>query len=381
MTVRELSRKVATWTTRQRWSVRPPRPAGRPAVRVSGPDWFADLVSDEFDVVTDDDSDAPTIRWELRPTQMEPGVVSRPFVSPRRSHPGSRRRLPKGCPAGFRELDASARRTRPSRAAGMPDSSDVAESNEVHLAFRSAHQHSLLDAIGYTSSGIASSRPLVDVVCVSRRPGRAAVVTALFDAQTYQHRRLTIVTTVPAEDHPTILELRATHPEVRIVARPGATLGACLNEFVESAAAPLVAKWDDDDWYGPNYLLDLVLDRNATGATVTGKHSYFTYLEHLDSTYVRFPEREFRDTSFLAGGTLLIDVTRLDGVRFPNVNLGEDRGFLADCVRRGLRVRSADSFNYVQFRGAENTWKVPDAHFLAHVAEAGAGLRLDLATV
>ena len=114
---------------------------------------------------------------------------------------------------------------------------------------------------------------------------------------------------------------------------------------------------------------------------MTGKHSCFVYLEPSDSTHVRFPGQEFRDTSFLAGGTLLLDVDALRGTRFPDVNLGEDSGLLAACLRGGLRVRSADAFNYVQMRGADNTWQVSDAEFLARSAKVGQGLRLDRAAL
>jgi hypothetical protein len=381
MTIRSVASKLATLLRRQRWSFRPPRPTDRPEVRVEGPNWFVELVSDEFRVVADGNPAAPLIVWQQGSGDETPTIVSGPFVSPRRSHPGSRRALPKGCPDDFRPLDALARRQRPPGGfEGAKGNVGDSPSTAIHEALRSARRCSLLAALQWNSQGV-TAQPDVDVVCVSRRPGRAAEVVALFDAQTYGPRRLTIVTTVPIDAEPVIRQLRVTRPDVIIVERPGRTLGACLNEFIDNTSAVLVAKWDDDDWYGPNYLLDLVLDRNATGAAVTGKHSCFVYLEPSDSTHVRFPGQEFRDTSFLAGGTLLLDVDALRGTRFPDVNLGEDSGLLAACLRGGLRVRSADTFNYVQMRGADNTWQVSDAEFLARSAKVGQGLRLDRAAL
>jgi len=163
--------------------------------------------------------------------------------------------------------------------------------------------------------------------------------------------------------------------------RAGTKLGACLNEVLERSKAPLVAKWDDDDWYGPEYLADLVATQQATAAAVAGKHSYFAYLDGSDETIVRFPRHDFRDCSFLAGGTLLIDRAALGNIRFPDVNLGEDRALLAACVDAGLRVFASDPFSYVQLRGATNTWSIDDRDFARGALHIGPGLQLGRAYV
>ncbi|MEE2046401.1 glycosyltransferase, partial [Nocardiopsis tropica] len=44
--------------------------------------------------------------------------------------------------------------------------------------------------------------------------------------------------------------------------------GAGMNEAVDRASGTVVANWDDDDWYGPEHLSDLMLSRAYSGADV-----------------------------------------------------------------------------------------------------------------
>lgn len=216
-----------------------------------------------------------------------------------------------------------------------------------------------------------SAAPSVEVVCVSRRPWQLQQVIDQFDAQTYPHRRLTIVLTSDDSESGAVDPTR--WPHVTIERRPGLSLGRCLNEALDRSGAALVAKWDDDDWYGADYLTDLVLTRNATGAAITGKHSYFAYLARSERAILRFDGVEFCDTSFVAGGTLLIDRAALGDVRFPDVNLAEDGALLERCERRGLRIFAADPFNYVQYRGDANTWQVDDTVYARRALDVGHG--------
>lgn len=365
--------KAAARVRRVGWRLHSPRPTARVNAMCEGPSWFRRLVADEFQLQDDSAKSDLRVLWSpTASTGLRPDgtlTVGDPFVSPTRSHPGSLRRLPPGCPPEFERLDAAARRL-PARRRSS-DRSRLDTLRSAQRSYRDAHQRSLRSLAGAVLEPSDSAAPSVEVVCVSRRPWQLQQVIDQFDAQTYPHRRLTIVLTSDDSESGAVDPTR--WPHVTIERRPGLSLGRCLNEALDRSGAALVAKWDDDDWYGADYLTDLVLTRNATGAAITGKHSYFAYLARSERAILRFDGVEFCDTSFVAGGTLLIDRAALGDVRFPDVNLAEDGALLERCERRGLRIFAADPFNYVQYRGDANTWQVDDTVYARRALDVGHG--------
>jgi hypothetical protein len=114
------------------------------------------------------------------------------------------------------------------------------------------------------------------------------------------------------------------------------------------------------------------------GAAVVGKHTYYAYLAEQDRTVLRFPTHEFSYSSTLAGGTLVIDRDRIGSVRFADVSIGEDRAFIAACLRRGAATYSADRFSFTQTRSGDNTWNVDLERFLIGTTPVQSGNAADV---
>ena len=69
-------------------------------------------------------------------------------------------------------------------------------------------------------------------------------------------------------------------------------------------------------------------------------------------------------------GTRGTKVARADlarDVNFPETTIGEDTGFLNECVRVGARIYSASRFGFVQRRGTTfgHTWGISNTEVLA----------------
>lgn len=217
----------------------------------------------------------------------------------------------------------------------------------------------------------------VAIVCVSRRPHLLGQVVQNVAAQSHRDLDFVFVANAPEFDAEHVRRSLDHIAGVQIqVPAAGTSLGTALNEAMEATDARFVAKFDDDDLYGPNYIADALRAHAVAGAGIVGKHSYYAHLAESDRTVLRFPGHEFSYGSTLAGGTLVIDRDVVGDQQFPDVSIGEDRAFLARCHRRGISTYSADRFNFVQIRSADNTWTLPDADFLVdtiavdHQAEA-----------
>ena len=144
-------------------------------------------------------------------------------------------------------------------------------------------------------------------------------------------------------------------------------LGDCLNALVHAADGDYVAKVDDDDIYGPHYLLDQTNALWYSGADLVGKQASYLYLGSRDTVILRNPEREHRWTTFVAGPTLVAPKRTLVENPFESRNRGEDTALLRMIGNNGGRVYSADRFNFMQVRGnVRHTWEANDGTFLAN---------------
>lgn len=223
------------------------------------------------------------------------------------------------------------------------------------------------------------------VVCVSSRPHLLESVVAAVARQTLAPHEFVLVANSSGYDdvdiEGTVARLDGSCATT-VLRRPAhQSLGACLNDAMDAGSARFIAKFDDDDLYGPHHLADALRAHSYAGAGVVGKHTYYAHLVGSDTTVLRFPAHEFLYSSTLAGGSLVIDRARTGDLRFDDISLGEDRAFIAACHRRGVSTFSADRFNFVQTRAHDNTWQVPDDAFLRSTTEVGDGVRLDVTDI
>lgn len=222
----------------------------------------------------------------------------------------------------------------------------------------------------------------VAIVCVSSRPCLLDDVIANVERQTHADREFVLVTNSLSYEEidveGAVNRLSDVIGKVTVLRRPPEkTLGSCLNDAIAATDARFVAKFDDDDRYGANYLSDSLRAHSFAGAGVVGKHTYYAHLVAGDRTVIRFPAHEFSYTPTLAGGTLVIDRQRTRDLVFPDISLGEDRAFIASCHRRGISTFSADRFCFVQTRSDNNTWKISDDEFVRKTLGVAHGLPLN----
>ena len=73
-----------------------------------------------------------------------------------------------------------------------------------------------------------------------------------------------------------------------------------------AAGGDVVLKMDDDDWYAPDFVADLLLARAYSGAELVGMPDDYYYVEPRDLT-VRLGQPSEVYRQFVAGGTMLLD--------------------------------------------------------------------------
>jgi hypothetical protein len=139
------------------------------------------------------------------------------------------------------------------------------------------------------------------------------------------------------------------------------SLGQCLNFGIDQSTYNYISKMDDDDYYGSYYLVDLMNVFKYTDAKITGKSTRFIYFEENKCLGIYSPYYENQYVYNVAGGTILFKKEIFDKIRFRDLNIAEDSYFLYDCNVSGVKIFSADKYNYVYMRNRNldmHTWKV-----------------------
>ncbi|MGA9748872.1 MAG: glycosyltransferase, partial [Nocardioides sp.] len=151
---------------------------------------------------------------------------------------------------------------------------------------------------------------------------------------------------------------RSCDVPLTVLEAPGdLAFGAVLNLAVRAASGDLFLKMDDDDWYGRDFVSDLLLARRYSGADVVGTPPEFTFVEPLWLTVRRQDATEaFRPV--VAGGTMLIDRGALVAVGgFRETRKYVDAGLLRAVVDAGGTVYRSHGHGYVLRRGGQgHTW-------------------------
>lgn len=227
--------------------------------------------------------------------------------------------------------------------------------------------------------------PLVSVLLATRRPDLVPAAVAAVAAQTYRKVELVLAAHGEGFD-PDLLQatVAGCGIEARVVTVPAdRVLGEVLNSATKHSRGDLVTKFDDDDFYGPEHLWDLVLAHEYSGAALVGKAAEYVYLQGADRTLRRF--RGGAETGgsklTLAGGAMLIARRDLDAVMgWQPVPSGVDKALMEDVAASGRLLYRTHGRGYVLVRHARgHTWQVDDEYFLKQAVEVRDGCDLAFA--
>jgi hypothetical protein len=221
-----------------------------------------------------------------------------------------------------------------------------------HLA-REEHSIGLRRAALRTTSAVRRQPP-VSVLLATRRPEMLEhALTQVRRQRGVSELELVLAPHGFEPDPATVRDL--VGPEVTLQVVPQAesvVFGDVLNAAAAAARAPVVLKMDDDDWYAPDFVADLLLARTYSAADLVGTADEFYYLAERDLTVQRRHPGEFY-TQWVAGGTLMLDRALLLEVGgFAPVPRHVDRLLLDTLLRGGAVVYRTHGLGYVLRRNA-----------------------------
>ncbi|MHA6529663.1 glycosyltransferase [Paenibacillus sp. BAC0078] len=208
----------------------------------------------------------------------------------------------------------------------------------------------------------------VSIIVCTNRPRFFDHIVVNFRNQLHANKELIIILNNDSMDLKLYRSKVRAYSNISVYKLPARTsLGQCLNCGIVKARHPLIAKFDDDDYYSPYYLTEQLKALARTHSDVVGKHACLVYLAASKRLIIRSPAENNKAVDFVQGGTLLFNRQVTRQVRFADRSIGEDVAFLRKCVAKGYKTFATSPYNYVYIRRKDkksHTWKARDHFYL-----------------
>ena len=204
----------------------------------------------------------------------------------------------------------------------------------------------------------------ISCICISNRPHLFDEIIEKFESQTYENKELILLIEANNEQFNLMMEMLENKQNISLNrALNEEILGDLFNKGVDISTGDYIAKFDDDDIYGANYLSDSILPFSYSSASLVGKLESFMYHQGTNKTYLRFENKQHRYQDHVLGPTIIAKREVFDKIRFQNLSSGEDTAFLRDCINAGFRIYATDKFNFIYWRSSNtknHTWQPDD---------------------
>jgi hypothetical protein len=212
--------------------------------------------------------------------------------------------------------------------------------------------------------------PSVSMVLVTNREEHLHAIVELLSRQTYPNLELVLITHgFELDAHIAVHLSELPFPALTRSVPDSLNLGEVLTVASSLASGELITKIDDDDFYGPEHVWDLVTARMYSGAQLVGKALDNIYLASENVTVFRPTYAAEKYAKFVAGGTMLISQADLHAVGgWRPVPKSVDLALIERVTEHGGLIYRTHGHGYIYVRHAQdslavNTSLVSDAHF------------------
>lgn len=158
------------------------------------------------------------------------------------------------------------------------------------------------------------------------------------------------------------------------------TLGVMLTSLANASSSEFIAKIDDDDIYGPQYLQDSLDAIIINGADLVGCALNYIYLEKIDLTVRRFNRNGISSvehwSDWVCGGTILVrnSIGKESGW-FGEAKNGVDQFLLTAVSANGGKIWRKYGAGYIYCRSVDgHTFKTAFSEFLELSIEQNVGI-------
>ncbi len=218
--------------------------------------------------------------------------------------------------------------------------------------------------------------PRASLVTGTMRPELLPKCFEQFEVQTYPNKELTLVFNGAPKVLENYQEKYSGSKDISIASIPlTSTVGTVLNYGLLKASGKYFFRIDDDDLYGPNYILDTLLYLRAVKADIFGKRASFFHFAGEPEIYLRncampsiktFPGKMLHKNQeyLISGCSFAASIELLKKYRFPDfIHASVDSAYIERIREQqpDLKCLLADNLNLVVERASDvsnHTWKI-----------------------
>jgi glycosyltransferase involved in cell wall biosynthesis len=195
---------------------------------------------------------------------------------------------------------------------------------------------------------------LIYAICAFSRPQFVKNVIRNFRRQTCKDKKLIVV-----ENGGALGECARVGFEPDVLLRSEPHQSYAKNEalkWIRRHGGGWFSTFDDDDYYGPHYLQEVVDSRGTSD--IVAKHDHF--YRGIDDR-LRLFESGCHNQAHQEGHGATISARADDCPDFQNTGIiGEDHRWISDYQEKGAKLWLTSPYHYMVVRHANNTWQIRD---------------------
>ncbi len=209
--------------------------------------------------------------------------------------------------------------------------------------------------------------PKITMITPSKRPELFFKAMQNFKNQRYPNKEWIVLLNSPQKATDKIKKICKEDPDIKMFQlHEEKNIGTCLNFGIKKATGKYWFKIDDDDFYGPNYILDMMLEIRGVDADIFGKPPGFVYFEKEDELLLR---NQGANSQYISGRYTVPDIcgATISGKkrRGTQIEFSEDMracvdsDYLMMCKSAGLKIYLSSVWGFSAIRRKNNhrhTW-------------------------
>jgi len=219
-----------------------------------------------------------------------------------------------------------------------------------------------------------SKKYKISVICSTNRINNYSIILENFNRQKYVNKELIIVFNLDMNNEIQNIINSNKNSNIKINQfDEKETLGYCLNKAIELSNGDIISKFDDDDYYGETYLLDMNYSMIISNADLVGKCAHMVYALETKELWIKFYKINYENYTYqvnkwnyICGATLFFKKNVYEKCKFKESNTGEDTDFIEQVKNNKFTIYVNDFFNYCYIRDKQenHTYKVDLNTFL-----------------
>ena len=145
------------------------------------------------------------------------------------------------------------------------------------------------------------------------------------------------------------------------------SFGECLNECLKHITTDYFIKIDDDDYYFPNFIIDLWIGLLYSSSTVVGKNAFFFFLEKENMVGQRRMNKQYKNLKEVKGNTIFCSKETILKYKFSDIQKHVDSDLFERIREDKGEIYAIHAFDMCVFRASNkngHTYQVSDSRFL-----------------